>query len=109
MPMVTCAFAATKPEVGDRMEKRVKSGIVALAFVSAGVMFVPADARIEKLAGGFGFVEGPIWVRTGNTGYLLFSDIPANQIKKWTPDGKVSVFLEKSGFTGTDPSVAARD
>src|SRR5215510_14671480 len=106
MPMVTCAFAATKPEVGDRMEKRVKSGIVALAFVSAGVMFVsaqgggagqvvrldpavsaivPADARIEKLAGGFGFVEGPIWVRTGNTGYLLFSDIPANQIKKWTP------------------------
>jgi gluconolactonase len=70
---------------------------------------VPADAKVEKVAGGFGFVEGPVWVQNGNAGYLLFSDIPANAIKKWTPDGKVSVFLEKSGFTGTDPSVAQRD
>ncbi|MGH9439578.1 MAG: SMP-30/gluconolactonase/LRE family protein, partial [Terriglobia bacterium] len=38
-----------------------------------------------------------------NPGYLLFSDIPANVIDKWSPDGKVSVFLEKSGFTGTNP------
>ena len=33
-------------------------------------------ATVEKLAGGFGFLEGPVWVR--NPGYLLFSDIPAN-------------------------------
>ena len=63
---------------------------------------VSSDARVEKLADGFGFVEGPVWVRQG--GYLLFSDIPANVINKWTPDGKVSVFLKPSGFTGTDPS-----
>ena len=37
---------------------------------------VPVDAKIEKLAGGFLFTEGPIWVpRTEDTdGYLLFSD-----------------------------------
>ena len=34
-------------------------------------------------------------------GFLIFSDIPANVINKWNPaDGKVSVFLDKSGFTG---------
>lgn len=56
---------------------------------------VPDDARIEKLAGGFRFTEGPVWDRTGNR--LLFSDIPANQIKQWTPDGKVTTFREPSG------------
>ena len=36
---------------------------------------VPAAAQIEKLAGGLGFTEGPVWVREGG-GCLLFSDIP---------------------------------
>jgi gluconolactonase len=63
---------------------------------------ISTDTKVEKLADGFGFVEGPVWVRSG--GYLLFSDIPANVIDKWTPDGKVSVFLKPSGFTGSDPS-----
>src|SRR6202790_1119142 len=62
---------------------------------------VPADAKVEKLADSFGFLEGPVWVR--KSGYLLFSDIPANVIYKWSPDaGKVSIFLPYSGFTGTD-------
>jgi gluconolactonase len=65
---------------------------------------IPADAHVEKLADDFGFLEGPVWVHKGKQQYLLFSDIPANVIDKWTPDGKVSVFLEKSGFTGTDAS-----
>src|SRR5438105_585456 len=63
---------------------------------------ISVDTKVEKLADGFGFVEGPVWVRSG--GYLLFSDIPANAINKWTRDGKVSVFLKPSGFTGSDPS-----
>jgi gluconolactonase len=61
---------------------------------------ISVDAKVEKLAGGFAFVEGPVWVRKG--GYLLFSDIPANVINKWTPNGRVSVFLKPSGFTGSD-------
>src|SRR6202140_1678176 len=62
---------------------------------------VPVDAKVEKLADSFGFLEGPVWVRKG--GYLLFSDIPANIIYKWSPGaGKVSIFLSYSGFTGTD-------
>jgi gluconolactonase len=65
---------------------------------------VPADAVVEKVGDGFGFLEGPIWVHAKGQGYLLFSDIPANVIRKWDPKNGFSVFLEKSGFTGTDAS-----
>ena len=66
---------------------------------------VPLDAKAEKIAGSFGFLEGPVWVRKG--AYLLFSDIPANVIYKYAPDtNKVSVFLPYSGFTGNDSSGA---
>ncbi len=54
---------------------------------------VPANPTIEKVAGGFKFVEGPVWVHSG---YLLFSDIPNAATMKWTPDGKVSLFLKPS-------------
>ena len=60
---------------------------------------VPADARIEKLAEGFEFIEGPVWHPDG---YLLFSDPNANRIYRWTPDGQVSVYRTKSGYKGAD-------
>jgi gluconolactonase len=64
---------------------------------------VSPDTKVEKLGGNFGFLEGPVWIRKGD--YLLFSDIRANVINKWSPkDGKVSIFLEHSGLTGTEPS-----
>ncbi|MGH7702839.1 MAG: SMP-30/gluconolactonase/LRE family protein [Gemmatimonadales bacterium] len=59
---------------------------------------IPADARVERLAGGFQFVEGPLWIRDG--GYLLFSDPNANSIYRWDPDGEVSVYRTKSGSSG---------
>jgi gluconolactonase len=58
---------------------------------------VPPSPIIEKIADGFRGTEGPIWVHAG---YLLFSDIPNNVIDKWTDDGNVSVFLNKSGYSG---------
>ena len=63
---------------------------------------VPPDAKLEKLAGGFLFTEGPVWVpTTANTsGYLLFSDPNANTIYRWSADGQVSVFRTKSGYAG---------
>ncbi|MCK5078094.1 MAG: SMP-30/gluconolactonase/LRE family protein [Calditrichia bacterium] len=50
--------------------------------------------QVEKIAEGFQFVEGPVWV--DGIG-LLFSDIPANTIYKWTPDSGVTIFLKPSG------------
>jgi gluconolactonase len=60
---------------------------------------VPPSARLEKVAEGFEFVEGPVWHPDG---YLLFSDPNANKIWRWTPDGELSVFRAKSGYKGID-------
>lgn len=60
-------------------------------------------AKIEPLKRDyFGIAEGTLWVPEGRSGYLLFSDIAANVVYKWTPDGSLSVFLERAGYTGTD-------
>jgi gluconolactonase len=56
------------------------------------------DARLEKLAEGFTWTEGPVWVRDG--GYLLFSDIPRNTIFRWKEGEGVSAYLSPSGYTG---------
>jgi gluconolactonase len=61
---------------------------------------VPASPRIEKVATGFLFIEGPVWVR--DPGHLLFSDPNDNRIYRWTPDGDLSVYRTKSGYTGAD-------
>ena len=60
---------------------------------------VSPDARIEKLATGFGFTEGPVWAPGG---YLLFSDPNDNRIYRWSPDGQVSIYRTKSGYSGVD-------
>jgi gluconolactonase len=61
---------------------------------------VPPNPKIFKLADGFIFTEGPVWIRNG--GYLLFSDPNANTIYKYTSDGRLSVFRKKSGYAGPD-------
>ncbi len=73
--------------------------------VDAGLdMLIPAGAKIEKLAGNFGFTEGPVWMRGG---FLVFSDIPNNTIHKWTLDGTVSVFRKPSGYDLNDAPAGA--
>ena len=55
---------------------------------------VAPEAKVKKLAGGFRFTEGPATDAQGN---IFFTDIPNNQIHKWSLDGKLSTFLENSG------------
>src|SRR5258708_1518725 len=66
---------------------------------------VPLDAKLEFLKGEGSFEggEGPLWIQRGESGVLLFSDIPRNRIMQWSPDclkfpcsghGKLSVFLD---------------
>ncbi|GIW97527.1 MAG: gluconolactonase [Pirellulaceae bacterium] len=68
---------------------------------SSAVMqeLIPADSRIEVLADGFTWTEGPVWVGR-KEGYLLFSDIPRNTIFRWDQNGEISVFMHPSGYTG---------
>jgi gluconolactonase len=60
---------------------------------------VPRGAKLEKLAGGFQFTEGPVWHPDG---YLLFSDPNANTIYRWSPEGSISVYRSKSGYSQPD-------
>jgi gluconolactonase len=55
---------------------------------------VAEGAKVEKLAGGFKFTEGPAADAQGN---IFFTDIPNNRIHKWTPEGKLITFKQDSG------------
>jgi gluconolactonase len=62
---------------------------------------IPQNARLERAVTGFDkWTEGPVWTRQGT---LLFAEIPANNIVKWTPGGKASVFIHPSGYLGSQP------
>lgn len=51
---------------------------------------VGESVNLEKLAGGFLFTEGPLW--HARDGYLLFSDMPGDHLRKWRPQDGVSTF-----------------
>jgi gluconolactonase len=59
------------------------------------------DAKLEMLAGGYDWVEGPVWVPGRTGGFVLFSDIPNNSVFKWEEGKGASLFLKPSGYTGT--------
>lgn len=59
--------------------------------------YVMGNAPVEKIATGFRWVEGPVWI--GDAGCLLFSDIPNNRIMRWIDGIGVSVYREPSNFS----------
>ncbi len=64
-----------------------------LAAFADGV--VAPGAKLEKLSGGFAFTEGPTRDRAGN---VFFVDQPNNRIMEWSADGKLSTFMQPSGY-----------
>lgn len=61
---------------------------------------VADDARIEVIASGFTWSEGPVWVADEAGGHLLFSDIPRNTIFRWSAARGIETFMNPSGYTG---------
>lgn len=60
---------------------------------------IPKDAKLERVATGFKWVEGPVWVK----GRLFFAEIPSNSIRVWTPGKGVTIFQQPSGYLGKPP------
>ena len=60
------------------------------------------NAKLEVLASGFDWSEGPVWVKGSGkeSGYLLFSDVPQNTVYKWMEKEGCKPFLKPSGYTG---------
>jgi gluconolactonase len=54
-----------------------------------------APMLLKKLAGNLNFIEGPIWIPV-DEGHLIFSDIPADELKKWSKLGGLSTFRKPS-------------
>lgn len=80
----------------------ITAALGALALVAAGVDLpaqqesdlIATGVRVEQLATGFGFVEGPASAPDGS---VFFSDIPNERIHRWTPSGGATTFREPSG------------
>ena len=89
VPPRASAMAATKfiPVVIERLDPALNE-------------IVPSGAKLELMASGFKWTEGPIWTRDG---YLLFADIPSNSIRRLAADGQVTIFMQPSGYTGAAP------
>lgn len=56
-------------------------------------------ARVEIIAEGFNWSEGPLWLDSYQT--LLFTDVPENTIYRWSAQHGKQVYLKPSGYTGT--------
>lgn len=59
------------------------------------------DAKVEVLAEGFRWSEGPVWIPNGE--FLLFSDVPEDVIHRWSAETGLETWLRPSGYTGTAP------
>lgn len=73
---------------------RLAGWILALAVCAAAQDF--SEVKVEKLAGGYRFTEGPVWSREG---FLLFSDVPNNRVVKWLPGVGVQTYRDNSAGT----------
>lgn len=56
------------------------------------------DATIEILASGFDWSEGPLWLEDQQA--LIFTDVPANKLWRWSESDSLSLFLSPSGYLG---------
>ncbi len=57
---------------------------------------VPAGANVEKLASGVKFIEGPIWIPGVDGGYLVFSDTPSDELKRWDSKSGLTTFRPRA-------------
>lgn len=81
------------------MKTFIKTCLVVIVLGSATAVFadgvVAPGAKLEKLADHFAFTEGPTRDRAGN---VFFVDQPNDRIMEWSTDGKLSTFMQPSGY-----------
>lgn len=62
------------------------------------------DVKIELVARGFNWSEGPVWLPKEKK--LIFSDVPENKIYEWSEKEGLQVYMSPSGYTGLDKKKA---
>lgn len=77
-----------------------KPGTGTIEFVAKELSkLINKDAKIETIAEGFQFTEGPLWLEKEQM--LLLSDVPGNTIYKWTEANGKEVYVKPGGYTDT--------
>ncbi len=101
--ILLAACQGPKPVNNDTMQKSSypKTGSIERYDAALDDIISP-NASIEVIADSLVWSEGPLWLEQYNK--LLFSDVPKNRIYEWTETGGKKIYLEPSGFTGSDPS-----
>src|SRR5690242_19733068 len=95
-----CASKPPAEEAAKPAAETADTGVGTVARLDPALdQLVPASAKIEKLATGFQFAEGPLWFPEG---HLWFSDVVGNVVRQWSPDGKVIEILRPGGGENPD-------
>lgn len=77
-----------------------KPGTGTIEFVAKELSkLINKDAKVETIAEGFQFTEGPLWLEKEQM--LLLSDVPGNTIYKWTEANGKEVYVKPGGYTDT--------
>jgi gluconolactonase len=100
--VLTCGCLAVAACHARRSESSASSQVTAVVerLDSAANAIIPEGATLQKLATGYTWTEGPVWIHDG---YLLFSEIPSNTIRKVVSGQPVTIFLQPSGYLGSAP------
>ncbi|MDX1284101.1 MAG: SMP-30/gluconolactonase/LRE family protein [Draconibacterium sp.] len=77
--------------------QKVKKEASFLVSDSRFTEIIPSNTKVEILAEGFEWTEGPLWLESENK--LIFSEIPSNTIYEWTEQGGTKVWVKPSGYT----------
>ncbi|HEY6502625.1 MAG TPA: SMP-30/gluconolactonase/LRE family protein [Chitinophagaceae bacterium] len=80
--------------------QEAKPGTGTIEFISKELSkLINKDAKVEIIAEGFQFTEGPLWLEKEKM--LLLSDVPGNTIYKWTEANGKEVYVKPGGYTDT--------
>src|SRR5260221_7598406 len=101
VPVLT--VATTLPIAGGGEKKKYETFGKVVRLDPRLDKILPKDAMMEKLASGFVWTEGTVWVKDG--GFLLFSDIPNNVINKWKEGEGITKFISPAGDRGKDRKI----
>jgi gluconolactonase len=99
---LAAAIALTRAQSAGRGQPQADVPFKIVKLDPALDSIISPDASLDLLGDKFGLAEGPVWIPDGASGYLLFSDIAANLIYRWSPGAPFSVFMERAGYTGKD-------
>jgi gluconolactonase len=100
LALAICSFGAAARWSPSRLYAAPKTAVQVARLDPAANDIIPQNLTVDKLATGFTWTEGPVWIHDG---YLLFAEITSNSIRKLRPGGSATIFLQPSGYKGSVP------